>query len=123
VRRPKLGRFVARRIAAHEVLLRGALDFKRLWITVSCESTSVTRGTRGLHVHISNPDALMNLRYFLRRAGYVTAERRSHELEVDAPGALSASDARRELNICLASWQAQNPGVETYIIEDQVGAV
>jgi hypothetical protein len=30
--------------------------------------------------------------------------------------------ARRELNVCLATWQALNRGVEAYIVESDGGA-
>jgi hypothetical protein len=71
----------------------------------------------GLHVFISNPQLLFNLQNSLRRAGCVVEQRRSHELEVDVLGAPSEEQARRELNVYLATWQATNPGVEAYIVE------
>ena len=71
-----------------------------------------------MHVYISNPRLLMNLQNSLRRAGCVAEERRSHELDVFVPAAPSEDQARREVNVYLATWQARNPGVETYIVED-----
>jgi hypothetical protein len=70
-----------------------------------------------LNVYISDPRMLMNLQAFLRRAGCVAEERRSHELEVYVPDIGDGKQARREVNVYLASWQAQNPGVEAYIVE------
>jgi hypothetical protein len=71
----------------------------------------------GLHVFISNPRFLRNLQDSLRRAGCVAEQRRSHELEVYLPEAPSPEQARRELNLYLAAWQATNPGIDAYIIE------
>jgi hypothetical protein len=70
-----------------------------------------------LHVYISNPRMLRSLQDLLRQAGCVAVERRSHQLEVYLPGAPSEDQARRELNVYLATWQAKNPGVEAYIVE------
>jgi hypothetical protein len=61
---------------------------------------------------------LMNLQYFLRRTGCVAEQCRAHELEVFVPSAPSADQARREVNVYLASWQARNPGVETYVVNN-----
>ena len=33
------------------------------------------------------------------------------------PGAPNEAQARREVNVYLASWQARNRGVEAYIVE------
>jgi hypothetical protein len=70
-----------------------------------------------LHVFISNPRLLRDLQNSLRRAGCIAEQRRSHELEVYVPEAPSEDQARRELNVYLATWQATNPGVEAYIVE------
>jgi hypothetical protein len=70
-----------------------------------------------MHVYISDPSLLRNLEELLRRTGFVTEQCRSHELEVCVPSAPSEAQARRELNVCLATWQALNRGVEAYIIE------
>jgi hypothetical protein len=43
---------------------------------------------------------------------------RSHELEVHV-ASTSEEQARRELNVYLATWQAMNPGVEAYILDGQ----
>jgi hypothetical protein len=69
-----------------------------------------------VNVYISDPRMLTGVQSFLRHAGCVAEQRRSHELEVYTPG-VPEEQARRELNVYLASWQALNPGVETYIIE------
>jgi hypothetical protein len=71
----------------------------------------------GLHVFISDPQLLFNLQDLLRRAGCVAEQRRSHELDVYLSEAPSHEQARRELNVYLATWQATHPGVEAYIIE------
>jgi hypothetical protein len=61
---------------------------------------------------------LFGLQDFLRRAGCVAEQRRAHEFEVYAPSAPDQSRARREINVYLASWQAANPGIEAYIVEE-----
>jgi hypothetical protein len=70
-----------------------------------------------LYVYISDPDQFLNLQQFLRQAGCTAERRRSHELLVYLPGAPSEAQARREVNVYLASWQARNRGVEAYIVE------
>jgi hypothetical protein len=70
-----------------------------------------------LHVFISDPQLLFSLQDSLRRAGCVAEQRRSHELEVCLPDAPNHEQARRELNVYLATWQATHAGVEAYIIE------
>jgi hypothetical protein len=75
-----------------------------------------------MHVYISDPSLLRNLEELLRRTGFVTEQSRSHELEVFVPSAPSEAQARRELNVCLATWQALNRGVETYIVESDGGS-
>lgn len=59
---------------------------------------------------------LRSLQNLLRQAGCVAEERRAHGLEVFLPDAPSEDQARRELNVYLATWQANNPGVEAYIV-------
>lgn len=71
----------------------------------------------GLRVFLNNPSLLRNLQDFLRHAECVAEQCRSDELEVYVPGAPSDEQARRELNVYLATWQAKNPGVEAYIVE------
>ena len=53
----------------------------------------------------------------LQRAGCVADQRRAHELEVFVPSGRSEREARRKLDVCLASWQTSNVGVETYVLE------
>jgi hypothetical protein len=69
-----------------------------------------------MHVYISHPSLREDLRAFLERAGCSARERGSHELEVLIPHAPSEGQARRELDIYLATWQVMNRGVETYIV-------
>jgi hypothetical protein len=70
-----------------------------------------------LNVFISDPVRLHDLRDFLQRAGCVAEQRRSHELEVYLPQTTSEAQARRELDIYLATWQAMNPGIEAYVVD------
>jgi hypothetical protein len=75
-----------------------------------------------MHVYISDPSLLRNLEELLRRTGFVAEQCRSHELEVYVPGAPNEPQARRELNVSLATWQALNRGVEAYIVESNGGS-
>jgi hypothetical protein len=70
-----------------------------------------------LYVYISDPNQLISLQQFLRQTGCTTERRRSHELVVCIPCAPNEAQARREVNVYLASWQARNRGVEAYIVE------
>jgi hypothetical protein len=70
-----------------------------------------------VNIYISDPDQILNLQQFLRQAGCVAERRRSHELVVYLPGAPSEAQARREVNVYLASWQARNRGVEAYVLD------
>jgi hypothetical protein len=38
---------------------------------------------------------------------------------VSVPSALDQEQARRELNVYLASWQARHRGFEAYVIEEE----
>lgn len=70
-----------------------------------------------MYIYISDPNQLLNLQQFLRQTGCTAERRRSHELVVCIPGAPNEAQARREVNVYLASWQARNRGVEAYIVE------
>jgi len=70
-----------------------------------------------VNIYISDPEQIVNLQQFLRQAGCVAERRRSHELVVYLPGAPSEAQARREVNVYLASWQARNRGVEAYVLD------
>ena len=75
-----------------------------------------------MYVYISDPDQILNLQQFLRQAGCLAERRRSHELVVYLPGAPSEAQARREVNVYLASWQARNRGVEAYVLDGDENA-
>src|SRR5215211_8922721 len=70
-----------------------------------------------MHVFISDPSSLRNLQEFLRRAERVAEQCRSHVLEVYVPNAPNDRHARRDLNVYLATWQANNGGIEAYFLE------
>ena len=53
-----------------------------------------------------------------RRADCIAEQCRPNQLEVYVPSASNDGRARRHVNIYLASWQAKNHGVETYVVED-----
>ena len=70
-----------------------------------------------LHVYISDPALFRDLCTFLQRAECVVGQRHAQDVEVDVPLAYSKAQARRELDIYLATWQVMNPGVEVYIVD------
>jgi hypothetical protein len=74
-----------------------------------------------MQVYIRDPSFLPNLQEFLKRAGCVAEQSRSNELEVHVPSAPSERQARREVNVYLATWQSLNPGVDAYIVEPDPG--
>ena len=75
-----------------------------------------------MNIYISDPEQIVNLQQFLRQAGCVAERRRSHELVVYLPGAPSDAQARREVNVYLASWQARHRGVEAYVLDGDENA-
>ena len=70
-----------------------------------------------LHVYISDLALFRDLCAFLQRADCFVGPRHGQDVEVDVPLAYSEVQARRELDIYLATWQVMNPGVETYIVD------
>jgi hypothetical protein len=70
-----------------------------------------------LHVYISDPALFRDLCAFLQRAECTVGPRHGQDVEVEVPLAYSEAQARRELEIYLATWQAMNPGVEAYIVD------
>jgi hypothetical protein len=69
-----------------------------------------------LHVYISDPALFKDLCVFLQRAECVVGPRYGHDFEIDLPWAYSDAQARRELEIYLATWQVMNPGVEVHVV-------
>jgi len=70
----------------------------------------------GLYVFVSDHSALRSLQEHLRRAECVAEPARAHELEVYVPSAPSDRQARREVEVYVAVWQASHPGVEAYVL-------
>jgi len=70
-----------------------------------------------LHVYISHPTALDDLCAFLERAECVVQNSHAHGFDVHLPRAYSETQARRELDIYLATWQVRHPGVEAYVVD------
>jgi hypothetical protein len=70
-----------------------------------------------LHVYISHPTALDDLCAFLKRAECVVQNSHAHGFDVRLPRAFSEAQARRELDIYLATWQVTHPGVEAYVVD------
>jgi hypothetical protein len=70
-----------------------------------------------LHVFISDPTLFKDLCAFLQRADCAVGPRQGQYVEVELPLAYSKGQARRELDIYLATWQVTNPGVEVYVVD------
>jgi hypothetical protein len=70
-----------------------------------------------LHVFISHPDFVHDLCGFLERAECVVERCHGHDVEVHLKEPYSTAQARRELDIYLATWQATHPGVEVYVVD------
>jgi hypothetical protein len=70
-----------------------------------------------LHVFVSHPASLGDLCAFLERADCLVKRRDTHDIEVHLPRAYSKGQARRELDIYLATWQATNTGVQAYVVD------
>jgi hypothetical protein len=68
-----------------------------------------------LHVFISHPELLQDLCAHLERSGLVVEGCYGREAKVHLPEAVPSAQARRELDIYLAVWQALHPGVEAYV--------
>ncbi len=70
-----------------------------------------------MNVYVNDPAAMPQLRTHLEAAGCQVGERDSCHLEVHLLRAISDAQAQREVDVFLATWQALNPGVETYVVE------
>jgi hypothetical protein len=70
-----------------------------------------------LHVYISHPTVLDDLCAFLERAECVVQNSHAHGFDIHLPRAHSETQARRELDIYLATWQVRHPGVEAYVVD------
>jgi hypothetical protein len=70
-----------------------------------------------LHVYISDPALFRDLCAFLQRAECAVGPRHGQDVEVEVPLACSKAQARRELEIYVATWQVMNPGVDAYIVD------
>jgi hypothetical protein len=69
-----------------------------------------------LHVFISHPELLQDLCAHLERSGCVVDGCYGREAKIRLADGLSGAQARRELDIYLAVWQAMNPGIEAYVL-------
>jgi hypothetical protein len=75
-----------------------------------------------LHVYLSHPELINDLRAHLERVECVVDGCHGQDLEVQLPAASSEAQAQRELDIYLAVWQVMNRGVEAYRVDrDGVG--
>lgn len=74
-----------------------------------------------MHVYISDPALFRDLCAFLQRAECAVGARHGQDVEVEVPLAYSEAQARRELDIYLATWQVMNPDGEAYIVDTRRG--
>jgi hypothetical protein len=72
-----------------------------------------------LHVFISHPELYQDLCAFLERADCVVDRCHGHDVDVHLRDPYSPAQARRELDIYLATWQVMHPGVEVYVVESR----
>jgi hypothetical protein len=70
-----------------------------------------------MRVRISDPALLRDLLDFLRRAECVAEQANADTLDVFIPQAPSAAQARREVDLYLASWRARHPGVAADVLD------
>ena len=70
-----------------------------------------------LHVYISDPALFEGSLRVPPTRRMPVGPRHGQDVEVEVPLAYSEAQARRELEIYLATWQAMNPGVEAYIVD------
>ena len=67
-------------------------------------------------VHVSNPAFVPDLLASLLRANYQAAPSGESTVEVNAPPAASADQARLHLGFYLANWRARHPGIVADIV-------
>lgn len=70
-----------------------------------------------MRVRISDSALLGDLLDFLRRTECVAEQASADSLDVFVPHAPSAAQARREVDVYLATWRARHPGVEAEVFE------
>jgi hypothetical protein len=75
-------------------------------------AAATSGASAALHVYISDPALFRDLCAFLQRVDCIVGQRHGQNIEVEVPLSYSEEQARRELNIYLATWQAMNPGIE-----------
>jgi hypothetical protein len=68
-----------------------------------------------MRIRLTDPARLGDLADFLRRAECAVKQVNNTELEVEIPRAPTAAQARREVSIYVAAWQARNPGIDARI--------
>ena len=74
-------------------------------------------GAAAMRVRISDPALLRDLLDFLRRTECVAEQASADSLDVFVPHAPSAAQARREVDVYLATWRARHPGVNAEVFE------
>jgi hypothetical protein len=67
-------------------------------------------------VHVSNPAFVHDLLASLKRANYTVSQTGEMTVEVYAPSATTAEQARLHLGFYLANWRARHPGIVADIV-------
>jgi hypothetical protein len=109
---------------ARERLLRAQPPERRhclVWVSTRGSDLPIERvgvpDAAAMRVRIGDPALLRDLLDFLRRAECVAEQASADTLDVFVPHAPSAGQARRELDLYLATWRARHPDVEADVLE------
>jgi hypothetical protein len=70
-----------------------------------------------MYVYVSDSSVLPDLEDFLTRTGCFAERSDAHALEVFVRLAYDDLHARRELDVCLDTWQRMNPEVEASVLD------
>lgn len=68
-----------------------------------------------MRIRLTDPAHLRDLADFLRRAECAVEQTNTNELDVEIPRAPDVAQARREVSIYVATWQARHPGINAQI--------
>jgi hypothetical protein len=69
-----------------------------------------------MHVTVTDPDSLLDLRAFLRECGCAVVSVGRREAHVVAPWARDADSAREEVGLYLAAWRVKS-GVTAELVD------
>lgn len=71
-----------------------------------------------MRVQLSDPARLRDLLDYLRAAECVADQANRDLVEVFVPRAGNEDEARRALDVLLATWRAMNPGVQAQVLSN-----